>query len=86
VSLDAVYRALHEDDDWRRATRRRVIAGDEVIGVGEWAQLGVERGRVTVAFPTYPSPPAYDVARLMRFLAERGFDVEVLPGTAFRTP
>jgi hypothetical protein len=40
---------------------------------------------VQIAFPSYPAPPAYDVARLIRFLGDAGFTVEVLLGSAFRS-
>ena len=84
VSLERVYALLSSSDEWRRATHKRRVGGQEIVTVGSWAQLEVRDGRVAVAFPSYPAPPAYDVARLMRFLADAGFDVDVLPGTAFR--
>jgi hypothetical protein len=86
ASLDAVYAALHGDPAWRPTTRRRAIGGDELITVGEWAQLAPRDGRIAIAFPSYPPPPAYDVARLMQFLTDAGFRVDVQPGNAFRTP
>jgi hypothetical protein len=81
-----VYAALQASDDWRRSARRRTLAGDDVVTVGDWAQLDVRGDRVEVVFPSYPAPPAYDVARLVGFLGQAGFRVEVLPGTAFRAP
>ena len=83
-SLDRAYAALSSSDDWRRATSKRRLGGQEFVTVGSWAQLEERNGRVAVAFPSYPAPPAYDVARLMRFLGDAGVDVDVLPGTAFR--
>ena len=84
TALDRAYAALQASGDWRPSVKRRVIAGEDVVTVGEWAQLTTEGGDIQVAFPTYPAPPAYDVARLMRFLADAGFGVDVLPGTSFR--
>jgi len=81
-----VYAALQGSDEWRRSTRRRTLAGDDVVTVGDWAQLDVRGDRVEVVFPSYPAPPAFDVARLVGFLGQAGFRVEVLPGTAFRAP
>jgi hypothetical protein len=83
-SLDGILAALQSSEEWRRTAARRTIAGDEVVTVGDWAQLEVRGADVAVAFPTYPAPPAYDVARLIRFLGDSGFRVEVLPGSAFR--
>ena len=84
VSVERVYALLSSSDEWRRATQKRRVGGQEIVTVGSWAQLEVRDGRVAVAFPSYPPPPAYDVARLMRFLGDAGLDVDVLPGTAFR--
>jgi hypothetical protein len=84
ASLARVYALLSSSDEWRRATQKRRLGGQEIVAVGSWAQLEARDGRVAVAFPSYPAPPAYDVARLMRFLADEGIEVDVLPGTAFR--
>jgi hypothetical protein len=84
TSTDRIYAALSSSDEWRRATHKRRIDGQEIVTVGSWAQLETRNGRVAIAFPSYPPPPAYDVARLMRFLADAGVEVDVLPGTAFR--
>jgi hypothetical protein len=84
--LDRAYAALHAANDWRETVRERTFAGEHVVLVGEWAQLTAHDERLRIAFPTYPAPPAYDVARLMGFLADEGFTVEVLPGSAFHSP
>jgi hypothetical protein len=64
--------------------QRRVIRGDDVVIVGDWAQLEVGDGAVAIAFPS--EPPARDLARLMHFLAASGWRVETLPAEAFRAP
>ncbi len=86
LTLGRLHAALEGSEEWRRSIRRRTIRGDDIVTVGDWAQLAVRGERVEVAFPSYPAPPAYDVARLMRFLGDAGFAVDVLPGTAFRAP
>lgn len=83
--LTRVAAALQNDPTWRATTRERSQGGERLVLVGAWAQLSAHDDAVQIAFPSYPAPPAYDVARLMRFLSDAGFTVEVLPGSAFRS-
>lgn len=82
--LDRAHAALRASDAWRVATHEQTIAGERVVVIGAWAQLTERGGRCQAAFADDPAPPAYDVARLMRFLADQGIAVDVLPASAFR--
>ena len=82
--LDRANAALRASEAWRVATHEETIAGERVVAIGDWAQLTARSGRCQVVFADDPAPPAYDVARLMRFLADHDIPVDVLPTSAFR--
>jgi hypothetical protein len=82
--LDRAAAALRAAADWRIATHEATIAGERVIAIGDWAQLRARASRCQVAFADDPAPPAYDVARLMRFLADHDIPVDVEPSSGFR--